>query len=104
MNRYSKYNSYLEIDDHYNLEKYLEDLGYEDMLEKQDLEKIKNYITKQLPILLSIYKNESNYSQFFTIERFYRALNTLKIYNLEPEINNFVRKIEKLFKKYSFLT
>ena len=93
LNLHSKYDAYLEIDDHYNLDQYLEDLNYEDMLEKHDLKKIKIYIRKQLPLILSANKSDS--IQSFTIEHFYRALNLLKKYNLEPEINSFIKKIEK---------
>lgn len=91
----SKYNSYLEKEDYYNLEKYLEDLSYEDMLDQKDLQKIKKYIIKQLPFFSSINVNEINNTQSFTIEYFYRALEVLKRYRLEPEINNFIKKIEK---------
>lgn len=96
LNTSSKYDSYLEIDDYYNLEKYLEDLSYEDMLDQKDLQKIKNYIIKQLPLFLSI--NKINNTQSFTVEYFYRALEVLKRYRLEPEINNFIKKIEKIIK------
>ena len=95
VNIFSEYNSYLETDDFYNLEEYLNDLKYEDMLEQKDLKKIKSYLTNQLPIILSLYEENKVQAQSVTLEFFYRALKVLKKYSLEPEINNFVKKVEK---------